>query len=721
MLLILLFSGINLETMGEMTEFNSENSLNQSHVNNHYNSEDVFLSSLDILINRKNSSGSWKFNGYSYDDPYYFHGISGGLAGLGNQLLDVSQKSVSWITTDVQQQLVSIAMEIGDTLIDQGTITTNEAIWSIHNTTAEIDLGWDFGLAGIAAFFTKLYHISGITAYQNIANQTLTSIYNRANFTGGLHFLSQIPYFSLNWSWYPTLDFNYLTNEFNATFTGFALGTTGIAQAALMYQNYADTTEDYLDEMINSSLQFIYSNAIRNGNELSISMTSEDPLIQATSMATGVSGIGNFFIDLFNYNSNVTLYNDAMSIVQWLNGTSIDTPRSIKSWINDTEIIDETYEIGKTNGIAGVGEFLLRIAELENSEALNYTLDEVVYALYQSRSTVIDRLYQFPERFLTYIPLQQGSTSWAHGTGGIYAFLFDAASYLDDNFILSYLSNVKEYLLENVIEEGPNYAISDISSGLIELNPYIGLPGSLLYLSVLSLGKLSITTHVVNFNQVEVGNMESQSIEIKNIGEDVIQFNWSIPSTPFNAIPVNSLLSGRSSVMLNVTFNPTDEQSYESEIIVYSILEDISITIDIYGLGFDNPVLHKTSGLDNNSEIIERTVIHFEFEVMDGSGISSVLMYTNGQSPQSLTTIAGTSKYEIDWDLETIVNGTYVLNFMAIDLLGHNSNYTLVFTVLIYDLSVKDRIFSNTTIAIMIAVSVILIVIGVIVTRKYMS
>ncbi|MHA2091631.1 MAG: hypothetical protein ACW98K_12285, partial [Candidatus Kariarchaeaceae archaeon] len=251
--------------------------------------QDVLLETLSILENRTQGT-AWDLPSHT-DDPISYTGLAGGMAGIGMKFLEATSAN-SLLDVSTKTRLLQNAKAVADTLLLQ-TVENNDShvLWNVTSESGYIDLGWDFGLAGIASFFTELYNQTGIQSYADISKKTLQSIYDLANHTNGLSWNVNITKFISAFAWYPVGDL-FLIPSLEATFSGLAFGTTGMSRAALHYiRDTNDGSNVVALDIINESLEWMDSQSQYNASEISFNMTSEFFGVKSNSISTGAAGI----------------------------------------------------------------------------------------------------------------------------------------------------------------------------------------------------------------------------------------------------------------------------------------------------------------------------------------------------------------------------------------------------------------------------------------------
>ncbi len=689
-------------------------------------SNQLISDSIEILKQAKiDNAGSWGFSASDLD-PKVYYGQAGGMAGVGMKLLEALSLDVIQNDVPLTDNIINVTKEIGQELILAGQINGINAEWNITNSDNYVDLSWDFGLSGIAAFFTQLFNVTLDTSYQDVALKTLTSISELANTSNGLFWESQILDYIDNLDWYNPLDILLFSNFDSSSliFPGLSLGTAGVAKSALSYlSKTSDPSNVIVTKMLNDSVLYLDNVANTTGNERSFLMAEEANGIESTSYGTGSSGIAQLYLDLFDFTSNSTYKDYTLEIVNWLNGTDNFQYKFHFNYIVNGSVdeLDQSYELGFTFGRVGVIKTLFNIGiTFSNSTSLQMS-KELTDVLYFSRTETTNSL-SFPERFFT-DPQGQGSTSWSFGMAGIYPILYQIAENFTQNDSRERLSKMKNYIFSQVETINGLYGITSTLTGNIEMNPSVGIPGHLEMLSLKSIGKLYIQkdlTESLNLGTVEIGNSNTMSVVFENIGEADISVTWNETqiTDDFTSEAFTTVLSEREQYKLNITFTPTIEAEKTTLWVIESL--GTQFILNMKGIGFDYPIMDLTPSETNNSNFDSHRNIDFVLNVSDSSDISSVRVNL-GETDENLIIDSASNTYKKSISTSTLSNGTYHVIFTASDVLGYSNQVIFTFTVGIYTSNIIDKITSDDTLYILIGAIVVVFTIAIFVTRRYMK
>ncbi|MCE7736749.1 MAG: hypothetical protein GPJ54_17840 [Candidatus Heimdallarchaeota archaeon] len=679
---------------------------------------------LDLLIDHKNeTNNSWELSTLSTDNEVYY-GIAGGMAGIGLKLLEALDYDIVKDNLEIKSDIIAIATEIGQELIGAGEINGSHALWNITDSDNYVDLSWDFGLAGIAAYYSVLFNHTLNNDFKITAQKTFTTIIDMTNTTNGLHWESDI-YDFVNLDWYNPYDFDIFSayDETPKTYSGLAFGTAGMAKSALIYLSMTDDgSNTTINQILTDSLTYLDNIAIINGSGRSFLVSEELFGLKSTNVANGASGIAQLYADLFDYTSINTYRDNALEIINWINGTTgelVDLSLKFRLRfgyeINET-LIDE-FELGITHGFAGVIDTLFEIGtSLSNDTALTLA-EELADYLYEFSTDIGDDL-EFYESTIKTISTK-GSTSWAFGMSGIYSVLFKVAN---DDTSREDVAKMKNYLFSQIITNNSLSAIKTSSTGLIETNPSIGIPGFILMLSLQTIGKLNVETETLNFERTEIGFSKTMSIVVENLGEQSLTVSWneSQSTDVFAAANSGITIEGRGKYLLNLTFAPDEEKTYLLSDNIWVLEAGSSVfQVSLQGVGFDIPEISLTSSIMNNSLLESHGNVEFSLTVTDSSAISSVSIRLD-TTIDILTFDQASNAYITTVSTNPLSNGTYNLVFSATDESDNTGQVTFVFEIGVYTSNIIDKAVSDNSRNILIGAIVVILAVAVIVTRFYM-
>ncbi|MHA2100218.1 MAG: lanthionine synthetase LanC family protein [Candidatus Kariarchaeaceae archaeon] len=687
-------------------------------------SEDLILDTINILLSKKNDTGSWSLSTIS-SDPRVHYGLAGGIAGIGMKLLEALDYNIIKVNTTTSTMLLGIADEIGQELISVGDINASYALWNVTDSDNLVDLGWDFGLAGISAFFSSLFNHTENIVYQEVAIKAIMSIQDLVNSTNGSHWESQLYNFTSALGWYNPIDKNNIAayDDKKMVFSGISLGTAGIAKSALAYiSQTSDGSNIIANSVLNSSIAYLDSIAIVEGNNRSFLVAEEFDGFKFTNIANGMSGIAKLYTDLFVYTANSTYKNYALEILNWLNGTTNDFDSNpvfrftLVYEVNDVLLTDR--ELGYTHGSSGVMSSLFEIGQLlANDTALSMSeqLSSEIYG------------FRIDSGEFTQIPDQsiegqnpEITTSWAFGMSGTFVSLFEIAEHFGQAQSKERLAEMKNYLMSQVTEMNGSHGIKTSSTSKIEIHPSIGLPGFLEMLSLKTKGKLHVEENDLAFDKTEIGNTNSKSILLQNLGESSIDISWntSMSTDTFSSTISNMTLDSLEDYLLEITFLPSIEEISSD---LWVITDDaIDFALSLSGQGFDLPNLNLVSTVENGTFVESHKTIDFTLTVTDSSDISSVSVQF-GDTIDTLTIDSTTQTYSVSVNTNPLSNGTYSLVFSATDVLTNTGSVVFEFDLGVYSSDLVDEAVSDTTRNILIGVGVVLLVVAVFVTRRYMK
>ncbi|MCH8905905.1 MAG: hypothetical protein IH840_02360 [Candidatus Heimdallarchaeota archaeon] len=718
---ILLVASLFLNGIGSQSNDLSDYHISSTNIDqvSQVSFDDIIEDTLDILINRKNEQGSWNLPSTSIDTTKYY-GIAGGMAGIGHQLLLIIEDYS--LTTEIESTMLIIAREIGDELITTGNITATHATWPIAFDSEIIDFSWDFGISGISAYFSQLYNHTQTMFYKDTAEKAMNTVFDLIEVDSQLNFTFLPIDLITNTHWYPTSEAGFLLTYPNLGYTGVSLGISGVIKSILsLLQKTNFSPDDLFEERFNKIIDFLNSQSIINGPEVSFSSGIDQTLIvKSVGYGFGVFGIADTYYDLFKYLGNSSYFNMVEGIVNWANQTDSIFLRLLSGIeINGSEI--RLMEYGYLNGYAGAGLVLAKIGQTENMRDYTNLAKGIVGWMLDSAKVSGDEL-QLPFAVKDGIPQSPGRNSWSAGETGMFELIHKVDGLYSDDRITLAASQLKNHLVSLTKTEGNRTSLMSVSTQKIENNPYFGMPSLIRPLFLDTIGVLSVQTEALDFSKVELGTVQIMSIELANIGDDevvVSAFLSGSESIRIEGVSSDIQIPGRTIYSLSVSFSPTEERdNYLATIIIQSEIEEFTVVIT--GIGFDNPVLSIIPTLENGTPIDEVLSIDFDVVVSDSSPIQadSVTVSINGRAPIKLAS-SGVNIFAYTWSVAGLENGTYALVFRAADLFGNSDELKLVYTIGIYTPSLREEVFSDTTRNILFALIGVGLLAAVIVTVRY--
>ncbi|MCP4762100.1 MAG: hypothetical protein GY870_09975, partial [archaeon] len=139
------------------------------------------------------------------------------------------------------------------------------------------------------------------------------------------------------------------------------------------FQNFSILiTEDFNDYLLfgqNLTVRFFSGGADPHNltiDLLSINMTYSNDVF-SFDRANGMTGIGEYFLEIFSVTNNTTYLEKAFEIGEYIIYSAINTTINgleCASW----DFGDEEYKTSISDGVAGVGSFLLQLGKLNNSD-----------------------------------------------------------------------------------------------------------------------------------------------------------------------------------------------------------------------------------------------------------------------------------------------------------------------------------------------------------------
>jgi len=679
---------------------------------------EILQDSLDLLQLRKESLGSWNLPSMTTDPTQYF-GIAGGMAGIGLKLLEVAD--LIELNVDVEDQILAMVIEIGDELITKGSIDGTTAVWTIDVDSSTIDFGWDFGLAGIAAFYTQLYKHTQDIQYQELVEKIFNSIFDLIQIDTTLNFSTSIIEEFVGLDWY-MLPEHLIYEELSPLgFTGTSIGVAGILKSLVTFLQDTNFEPDTaFNDNIFTIADFLSDQANYTGEEISFSIAIDSPANGSNfGYGLGNFGIADVYYSLYQHFDDDSYLDIATGIVNWANTSINGFPRmALGNTIEGTPT--GLIELGYMNGFTAIGLFLTRIGIGEDDQEyldLALSLANLILSYKEETSSTIslpERLNQGTRQFV-------GSNSWSSGSAGMYQFIFSIATEIEDLGLLNEVSKIKNQIIAQTGIENEKTAFENFFTEEIENNPYVGFPGQLFALIQETPGRLFIDLEAIDFDRVEVGRIKSHTISLENLGDTSISVSIDIEGSGFSVDTTSIQLEGKQIQPIEISFTPTSEQDYEGTITITSGVDGFTTTLE--GVGFDRPTITVTSSIANETALSKAENIVFLVTVSDSTLIQggSVRVKTNDGASTQLDGGGEINQYTYTWNSNGLVNGTYVITFSATDLSGNTGETIFVYTIGIYTPSRGEEVFSERNQNFLIYAIIFVVIAAIVVTRKYMK
>jgi len=627
----------------------------------------------------------WKLFRNPGDDQLYYS-VAGGLAGLGLRLLDLGSTDSLSLAEAVAQDLLGFAS------VDNST----HIMWTVNDNSSTVDLGYDFGLSGIAAFYSNLAILTNSSTYTTIAQRTLTSINSLANGTTSIYWQANLTYLDGNY-WYAT---DYYTSAMDhAIYTGKAFGPVGLGYATLLYASAPGSNTTFAETLLDRV------NAFLDDSSTDVIGHSTLPIILgettvSNSRAFGMSGIGEYYFNYLNYKNTTTIQQRLDNVRSWMFSS-----QNLFGNLYKDGIQLNSYWTGLELGVAGNLRFLsLMYSQLNTTEKnMLEDLSNRISLLRQS----FDGGLGFPEYVNNNKPVDV-SHSRSYGTPGIVETLLTYGEITNVTKEMNRLDLYRNSILNSIANytAGLYYPIvGDYGHGSA-----VGLAGVLKLFTIEASPLLTVSTEAVNFGLQEIGETYTQDIVLSNVG--IVTADVQINSTaPFLTNETHFSISSGHSKVLEVSFSPNNESSLSSAIIIIVNNESI-IPISVSGQGYDYPSV--TIQSSTNNSVISATE-NFKFLITDSSPLKSVRLTIFDGSTEILTVTLNPSLtgsiYEYSWDTLTVGNGNYTVKIHVEDIHDRSSDISYHFSVANPVRKPSDFLFTGTFLYTTIAVIVVLLAI----------
>ncbi len=574
------------------------------------------------------------------DDQLYYS-VAGGIAGLGMQLLRTN--GTLSLTEQVANDLLGFAQ------VNNATHT----IWSVSDNTTEIDLGYDFGLSGIAAFYSKLALVTQNTTYTAVAYRIYSSILDLSTVDTKISWETNLTYLDGNY-WYA---FDYFTDQMDfATYTGRAFGPVGLGVSILDYVEAPGANLTFAREVLDLVNTFLAESSIDIEGYSVLPITVGDTVV-SNSRALGVSGIGEYYFNYLQFDNDSLIQSRLEGMISWL----LDGDNYLGNLYDET--IDlESYWTGLELGISGNLRFLSLTYDSLNSTQQGKVLN--LWNLISLLREGINGGLGFPE----YVNNGQKidlTSSLAYGTAGIVETLLGFEQLVNQTKELNRLDLYRTSILNSIanFSAGLYYPVVDEYGH----GASVGLAGVLYLFTISTLPLVTVSVSSVNFGEVEIGETSLETVVITNIGFSMANISVNGTTDEFSTNMSDFTLDAGKSVPLNLVFTPQNETAL-TNVIFLLINNASSIGIQVSGQGIDSPSI-TSLGLGEGS-VIEGTV-DLTFNITDSSLIKEVklkILDGNGESVLSTTLDSTTSTYIYSWDTKTVENANYTIVVSAVDI-----------------------------------------------------
>ncbi len=582
----------------------------------------------------------WKDYRNPGDDQLYYS-VAGGIAGLGMELIRTNGT-------------LSLVEQIADDLLSFAMVNNaTHAIWSVSDNTSEVDLGYDFGLSGIAAFYSNLALVTQNSTYTSIAYRIYSSVMDLSTVGTKISWESNLTYLDGNF-WYA---FDYFTNQMDqATYTGRAFGPVGLGFSILDYAEAPGANLTFAQEVLDLVNSFLSESSIDMEGYSVLPITVGNNVV-SNSRALGISGIGEYYFKYLQFNNDSLIQSRLDELISWL----LDGENYLGN-LYDGAIDLDSYWTGLELGISGNLRFLSLIYDSLNSTQQGKVLN--LWNLISLLRKGIEGGLGFPE----YVDNGQKidfTSSKAYGTAGIVETLLGFEQLVNQTKELNRLDLYRSSILNS---------IANFSAGLYYpvVNDYghgaaVGLAGVLYLFTISALPLVTVSVSSVSFGEVKIGETSSETVVVTNVGFSKASIIVNGTNDEFSTNLTDFTIDAGKSVPLNIIFTPQNETAL-TDVIFLLVNNASSIGIQVSGQGIDSPSI-TSLGLGAGS-VIEGTV-DLAFNITDSSLIKEVkleVLDENGVSVLSTTLDSTTSTYIYTWDTKTVDNANYTIVVTAVDI-----------------------------------------------------
>ncbi len=292
---------------------------------------------LKAIKTNIDSNYSWPTIHNSPVNPYPESNYRDGAAGIGDFMLDM------FLATSNETYL-DLACGAARWIQSQAISTTGGLCWPHLFNYGINETGFDFGASGIGTFLYRLYMVTGNQTYFDTANAAFSWVIAVAASEGGGYY------------WHQCVPWN--TNG-PCNYTGIQQGVAGIAQSFL--DAFALTGNlTYLNYAKGASQWLIWSATQQNGRIVWPAVRGDNTFY--IGVGSGVAGITNLFLNMYEKTGNLTYLNYARKTTHWILDRAVIGNASL-CW-SEREGTNNYYSSLRT-GTAGIALLLSRAIELD--------------------------------------------------------------------------------------------------------------------------------------------------------------------------------------------------------------------------------------------------------------------------------------------------------------------------------------------------------------------
>ena len=323
----------------------------------------------EVFLDFYQSLGDTKYLQYAEGAAHWIESVDGirsegwgydiisGSAGIGifflhlydvtgnTEYLFYAKKGGDWLISSSRNCPILFLTEKGNPLCGSSAIKDG-CLWIAIPLYWITSAGFGHGTAGVVYFLAELYKRCGEEKYVEYAEKAAKWIIHESIIEGNG---------DMEWRWKYRLD--QLDSPFYYN-TGWCYGNAGIGKAFISL--YQATKNPYYFHILENSTNWLIEQAISDGEGyrwiIRVPRVEPEYGYSVAQQCHGVSGVGDFFLDLYNLTGNFLYLEYGIGAVRWLENSAIRVPYGYK-W--DAASDDTGYSFGE----AGIGLFLARAYE----------------------------------------------------------------------------------------------------------------------------------------------------------------------------------------------------------------------------------------------------------------------------------------------------------------------------------------------------------------------
>ncbi|MCX6666405.1 MAG: hypothetical protein NT038_10195 [Euryarchaeota archaeon] len=338
-------------------------------------------------------------------------------------------------------------------LMHQSIQTDTGYKWPIEETEASYYTDLYEGAPGICLLFSEAFQITENETYYHYA-------------IGGINWLISNAVEDNGYKWPATENSSYYP-------TGFYTGSAGIGSSFIDFYNIFEN-DSYLHYAEGTARWLIHIGIL--GNDTHTGTTCKWPSYEGSNeydidLYNGATGIGFFFLKLYNVSHNQTYLTYAKYAGNWLMTQAISLRGNCYTWpASPIELspLKFYFSPGFAHGTASVGDFFAELYNMsKDTRYLHYAEGAGRWLIRSSVYDVSSGGVKWRDSFGNLQPSQllgvfTFSTGWCHGPSGICKFFIDLYQTTSNPLYLRYAELGAKWLMSVAHVENGNYSWPNI-------------------------------------------------------------------------------------------------------------------------------------------------------------------------------------------------------------------------------------------------------------------